>query len=257
MSSNTPEKHHTDGEDFNGLERRALSEGTPIDQVQLSEADRGMEEDLHKGARNELLAVLRGTNEKTAGVLTPIEPQESVELSPEQAWLVAFKTRFDALPRLHKGVKWADVITTLEANSQAKETLMKLDRAGFEMNVFGEKDGKLVFRMAQTNVMKIAEEYRNIMYDKKAQKDYPESEPNGNAEKFAEDLKCELADKKLYEQYRVQNGWLWLQTNKATRNNDVAFNGYCGGIRRFYVADHYDPGSFCPALRVQKTDAIN
>lgn len=46
--------------------------------------------------------------------------------------------------------------------------LQTLDEAGFEMNVFRSKnDGEIQFRTAQTDVTKIAAQYRTIMYDQK------------------------------------------------------------------------------------------
>ena len=44
--------------------------------------------------------------------------------------------------------------------------LQALDEKGHEMNVFGEKNGEIQFRSAQTDVTKIAPEHRTIMFDK-------------------------------------------------------------------------------------------
>lgn len=174
------------------------------------------------------------------------------EVAPEQAWLREFKARFDALPELHKGVQWADVVKTLKANPDAEGKLKTLDENGFEMNVFGEKNGEIVFRTAQTDVTQIAAKYRTIMYDQKAQTDYPEYQVNGNAEEIAASMGVELADRELYEQFRIQNGWVWLKTDAATRKAGYAFDGLNLGVFQYYANDHNVYGSFCAALRVKK-----
>lgn len=178
------------------------------------------------------------------------------ELTPEQVaeqWLGQFKTRFDALPQLHKGVQWVDVEKSLLANPEAISKLMKLDTAGFEMNVFRAKNnGEIQFRTAQTDVTKIAAEYRTIMYDQQAQADFPQYKANGNAVDLAASLGVELADSKLYKQFLVENGWVWLQTDAATRESGNAFDGYSAGIVQADARSHYDDGSFCAALRVKK-----
>jgi hypothetical protein len=176
------------------------------------------------------------------------------ELSPEviAEYLGSLKTRFDALPELHKGVKWADVEKSLKADPESMRKLMALDEKGHEMNVFGEKNGKIQFRSAQTDVTKIAPEHRTIMYDKKAQTDYPQYNANGNAEDIAKSMGVDLADRELYEQLRVQSGWVWLETDAATRKTGDAIYGGNDGVSQVYADSHGDYGSFCAALRVKK-----
>ena len=91
------------------------------------------------------------------------------ELSPEQqeqAWLGAFKPALMRSPQLHKGIEWTDVEKSLKADPEAMRKLQALDEKGHEMNVFGEKNGEIQFRSAQTDVTKIAPEHRTIMFDK-------------------------------------------------------------------------------------------
>lgn len=176
----------------------------------------------------------------------------SIERSPQEKWLGEFKTRFDALPQLHQGVQWTDVEKTLEADQEAMRKLQLLDEAGFKMNVFGEKNGEIQFRTAQTDVTKITSKYRTIMADKKAQTDYPQYNVNGNAEEIAAAMGVEVADQELYEQFRVQNGWVWLKTDATTRKTGDAFYGAYNGIIKRYARNPYDDGSFCAALRVKK-----
>ncbi|MDP2642462.1 MAG: DUF4256 domain-containing protein [Candidatus Peregrinibacteria bacterium] len=174
------------------------------------------------------------------------------ELTPEQKWFGEFKARFDALPQLHQGVQWKDVDASLKADPEAMRKLKALDEKGHEMNVFGEKNGEIQFRSAQRDVTEIALEHRTIMYDKQAQTDSPQYKINGNAEDIAVSMGVELADKELYEQLRVQNGWVWSKTDEATRKTGEAFDGNLYGIFLFNANAHDSNGSFCAALRVKK-----
>ena len=185
-----------------------------------------------------------------------VEPDKAVapdeEIPPEQAWFGEFESRFNAHPDLHPGIQYADVKRSLDADPEAVSKLMKLDAAGFEMNVFGEKNGEIQFRTAQMDVAQIAPAYRTIMYDQKAQTDYPQYKVNGNAEDIVASMGVELADIELYEQLRVDIGWVWLKTDAATRITGSAFGGDYNGISKNGTYNHDDSGSFCAALRVKK-----
>jgi len=213
--------------------------------------------------KNAMIDAVRGEAAKLAqftvterpGEVTknPVEDKKN-ELTTEQAWFGEFKTRFDAIPQLHKGVQWTDVEKSLQAAPESMRKLQVLDAAGFEMNVFRAKNsGEIQFRTAQTDVTKIASAYRTIMYDKQAETDYPQYKTNGNAvDLAAKTFGCELADKELYEQLRVQKGWVWLKTDRATRDTGSAFTGHYHGVNRGDAYNHGDNGSFCAALRVKK-----
>ncbi len=175
-------------------------------------------------------------------------------LTKEQlAELAMLKTRFDELPELHEGIKWEDVEKALMASPDAINKLMALDEKGHQMNVFRAKnDGEIQFRSAQTDIAKIAEEHRKIMYDQKAQTDRPKNNANGNAVDIAASMGVELADKELYEQLRVVNGWVWLETPADIRKSGLAFRGLNSGIDGNFAYFLNAGGSFCAALRVKK-----
>ncbi len=212
------------------------------------------EDDDIEGLRRAIAIEIKGEPEAMLeGKTSTTAATSTVELSPEQAWLNAFKTRFDALPDLHKGIEWSEVEKSLQADPESMGKLQLLDEKGHEMNVFRAKnDGEIQFRTAQTDVTKIAPEHRTIMYDKKAQTDYPRYGVNGNAEDIAASMGVELADKELYEQFRVKNGWVWLKTDAATRKAGAAFYGSNSGIHGNYAYNRAVYCSFCAALRVKK-----
>lgn len=196
--------------------------------------------------------IREGTAEALQGVEVTTLPTEGAEETPEQLYLGELKARFYTLPELHEGVEWADVERSLEADPKSREKLIALDALGHKMNVFGVKNGEIVFRSAQTDVTQIAAEHRNIMYDKKAETYYPQYTPNGNAEDVANSMGVELADKELYEQLRVQAGWVYLKTDATTRKAGYAVYGSNAGVGKSDAGNHMYSGSFCAALRVKK-----
>ncbi len=171
----------------------------------------------------------------------------------QKAELKLLKTNFEALPELHEGIKWEDVEKALKKSPDAIDKLRALDEKGHQMNVFRAKnDGEIQFRSAQTDITKIAGEHRNIMYDQKAETDRPQEQANGNAVDIARSMGVDLADRELYEQLRVNNGWVWLETPADTRETGFALGGRNGGLNQFNAYNHLDRGSFCAALRVKK-----
>lgn len=183
---------------------------------------------------------------------TPATPA-TPDISPEQSYLNTFKARFDAHLELHPGVEWTEVAQALQKDPESMRKLQTLDEAGFEMNVFRAKNGgEIQFRMNQKDVTQIAPKYRTIMSDKKAETDYSQYRVNGNAKDIAATLGVELADPELYEQSRVDSGWVWLETDAATRKSGNAFVGYRDCIFRGVADSHNVYGSFCAALRVPK-----
>ncbi len=203
--------------------------------------------------RKAIAVEIKGEFGMAETVTSTMSTTSTPDLSPEQSYLNTFKARFDSLPQLHPGVEWSDVEKSLQADPEAMCKLKTLDEKGFEMNVFRSKNSdEIQFRTAQTDVTKIAAEYRTIMYDKKAQTDYLLYKANGNAKDIAASLGVEIADAELYEQFRVKNGWVWLATDAATRKAGRAFYGNYRGVFKHNAYYHHDDGSFCAALRVKK-----
>jgi len=171
----------------------------------------------------------------------------------QKAELALLKTRFEALSDLHEGIKWKEVVRALKKSPDAIDKLRALDEKGHQMNVFRAKnDGEIQFRSAQTDARKIEKEHRTIMYDKKAQTDNPDEEANGSAVEIAKSMGIELADGELYEQLRVENGWVWLETPADNRKSGHAFSGFYDGINEVAADCHFAYVSFCASLRVKK-----
>jgi len=205
----------------------------------------------------------RGTKGKSLREVTQKEAtsasESKKELTPEQIedWLGEFKTRFDALPQLHKGIKFAEVEKSLKADPESMAKLQALDAKGHAMNVFGEESGEFIFASAWDNYEKVSLDHRNIAYDLEGQKLAEKNgyKPNGNAVDIAKAMGVVLADPNLHEQLRkaiAVNGGAWLKTDAATRKNGYALDGNSTGIYVSYALNHPDNGSFRAALRVKK-----
>lgn len=174
-------------------ERDRTDEGQEIanrsQHERVSEAD-----ELSAAAKKQLLAMAGLTEEEAQEELSPVA-EESIssetalkkELSPEEmeaVWFGEFKTRFDALPKLHEGVKWADVEKSLKADRESMAKLQALDEKGHAMNVFAEEHGEFIFVSAWDDFEKVSAEHRDITYDLEGQRSAEvkyDSKPNGNA----------------------------------------------------------------------------
>lgn len=191
------------------------------------------------------------------GVELVVPTVRNAELSPEQAWFGQFKTRFEALPQLHKDVQWADVEKSLKADSESMKKLQALDAKGHNMNVFGEENGEFVFVSGWSDYAQVSADHRNIAYDLEGQKlaETNGFKPTGNAVDIATLIGVDLADTKFHEALRkaiAVNGWAWLKTDAATRTTGFAFFGLNVGVYRSSAHRYDAAGSFRAALRVKK-----
>jgi len=189
-------------------------------------------------------------------------------LTKEQlAEIALLKTNFDALPKLHEGIKWVDVEKALKKYPDTINKLRAFDEKGHQMNVFGEENGEFIFASAWRDYENVSEDHRNICFDAEGQKQAEGLgfKPTGNAvdiiakimgvqEDVARDY---LADPKYYEQLReaVENnmkGWAWMKTDAYTRKTGSAFDGDYTGVGKNRADSRDVNGSFCAALRVKK-----
>jgi hypothetical protein len=199
--------------------------------------------------------ILEATHERVEAASKVQEKQ----LSPEQVeakWLGELKTRFDALPQLHKGLQWADVEKALKADPESMAKLQALDAKGHAMNVFGEEKGEFVFASGWDNYEKVSAEHKNITYDLEGELAEKQGyKPNGNAVDIVTAMGVDLADPNFHEQLRKAievNGWAWLKTDAATRKTGRAFDGDLYGFYKYNASNHIASGSFRAALRVKK-----
>lgn len=119
------------------------------------------------------------------------------------------------------------------------------------MTVFKSADPDYIqFRMAQLDISKIDEKYRKIVLDLQAQTGEEEigEQVNGNAEDLAASLGAELADLELYNQLKLNKGWVWLDSSGAKGVGLIGDDDF----QVVYANAHNYDGSFCASLRVKK-----
>lgn len=171
-------------------------------------------------------------------------------------WLGDFKTRFKALPQLHQGIEWEDVERSLDANPEFKAKIIKLDFKGHKMNVFGERNGELIFVSGWDDVRRVSFDHRNVVYDKSAQADKDAYGSSGNAVDIAESLGGNLAYPE-FNRYLTESGvkilgWAYFRTHEITRKDKRASVGDARGINDIPATTHSNNGSFRVELRLKK-----
>lgn len=122
------------------------------------------------------------------------------ELPPEQrsALLHTLKTRFGKNMNRHKGLKWDEVQTMLEANVEKLWSLNAMEETGGEPDVVGydKMTGEFIFYDCAPESPKGR---RSLCYDHEALESRKEHKPEDSAMGMAEDMGVELLSE---EQYR-------------------------------------------------------
>jgi hypothetical protein len=122
------------------------------------------------------------------------------ELLPEQReeLLRILKVRFEKNMNRHKGLGWANVQATLEANTERLWSLNEMERTGGEPDVIGHdrKTGEYVFYDCSAESPRGR---RNVCYDREGQKARKSFKPENNAIDMAATMGIELLTE---EQYR-------------------------------------------------------
>ena len=114
-----------------------------------------------------------------------LSPEGRVELMEE------LKTRFEANPQRHKGIKWGDVQAKLEKNPAKLWSLAEMERTGGEPDVVGQdkKTGGFLFCDCSPES---PSGRRSLCYDEAALKSRKEHKPKGSAVALAEAMGVEI-----------------------------------------------------------------
>lgn len=186
------------------------------------------------------------------------------QLTPEQAeiTLQTLAARFKANEYLHKGVEWARVKTSLEANQEALWSINEMEKAGHEPDVYNSDEKG--FDIGTCSKESPASG-RNCVYDEAAEKwrktNRPSEKFNGSAVAMAEAMGINLMDPNLYKNVLQKKGkfdmqtWSWLLTQLGTRSAGYALLGFRYGygvfVVRNFASAHNDYGSWRGSLRVE------
>jgi len=122
-------------------------------------------------------------------------------LSPEQAreLLIVLKARFEKHMNRHKGVKWSEVESNLQANPGKLWSLDEMEITGGEPDVVGQDKttGKFIFFDCSAESPK---DRRSVCYDGDALAARKENKPRTSALEMADGMGIELLTE---DQYRV------------------------------------------------------
>ncbi|MEP7211853.1 MAG: DUF4256 domain-containing protein [Acidobacteriota bacterium] len=145
-------------------------------------------------------------------------------LSPDERekLLGALKQRFEKNMARHKAVKWSDVQTKLEANTEKLWSLSEMERTGGEPDVVGfdKKTGEFVFYDCSAESPK---ERRSLCYDRKALDSRKEHKPADSAVDMAAAMGIELLTEEEYRELQTLGAFdlktsSWVQTPPDVRN---------------------------------------
>ena len=149
------------------------------------------------------------------------------------------EARFSANMPLHEGVNWNDVKTSLEASPEALWSLLQMESAGHDPDVYHNDEKDYYFG---TCSKESPESGRNCVYDKDAaellKENHPGEEFNGSAVEMAQSMGIELMLPDHYE--RLQEKGIfdletlsWLLTHSGIRSAGPALYGYRFGANVF------------------------
>ena len=178
------------------------------------------------------------------------------KLSPEQSeeLLKVLKTRFEKNMNRHKGLEWAKVQATLEANTEKLYSLNEMEETGGEPDVVvpiaignDKKTGEYIFYDCSAESPK---DRRSLCYDHEALEKRKEHKPEDSAINMAADMGIELLTEEEYRELQQLGKFdtktsSWLKTPSAIRKLGGAISGefrfgsifvYANGAESYFAA---------------------
>jgi hypothetical protein len=173
------------------------------------------------------------------------------ELSPEQRekLLGVLSARFEKNLDRHKGIKWADVKTRLEANADKLWSLNEMETTGGEPDVIGQdkKTGEVIFVDCSPESPKGR---TSVCYDREGLDSRKEHKPKNNAIDLAAAMGIELLTEEQYRELQTLGNFdtktsSWLKAPADIRKLGGALFGdrryghvfiYHNGAQSYYGA---------------------
>lgn len=144
----------------------------------------------------------------------------------QEALLALLKIRFEKNAKRHKGVKWDDVQTKLEANPKKLKSLAAMEESGGEPDVVGfdKKTGEFIFYDCSAETPKGR---RSLCFDRAALDARKEHKPAGSAMEMAKAMGIEMLTEVEYRELQTLGEFdlktsSWIQTPASIRKLDGA-----------------------------------
>jgi hypothetical protein len=147
--------------------------------------------------------------------------------------LATLQARFGKHPERHKGIKWPDVETRIDADPAKLWSLAEMERTGGEPDVVGQdkKTGEILFYDCSPESPKGRV---SVCYDREGWESRKEHRPANNAVDMASAMGIEILNEEEYQQLQAlgkfdQKTSTWVKTPPALRK----LGGALFGDRRF------------------------
>ncbi len=131
------------------------------------------------------------------------------------------RNRFEANPKRHPGIEWADVLAKLEGSPKKLQSLRAMEESGGEPDVVGrEKDsGEFVFVDC---VKESPSGRRSVCYDRKGLESRKEHKPANDAMSLAAEMGAEMLTEGEYRELQKLGEFdlktsSWVKTPEAIR----------------------------------------
>lgn len=163
--------------------------------------------------------------------------------------LQTLQARFEKHPKRHPGLAWEKVLSRLDSNAAALESLAAMETSGGEPDVVGKpgKDGGLTFVDCSAES---PAKRRSLCFDRAALDARKEAKPSGSAMEMAQAMGVELLTEDEYRELQAVGEFdlktsSWLQTPPELRALGGALFGdrrydrvftYHNGVQSYYAA---------------------
>ncbi len=168
-------------------------------------------------------------------------------MKTKEEFLKVLRDRFNANRHRHEGITWEDVLSKLESNDKALESLYKMEETGGEPDVVLLDNGIITFYdcAPETPMGR-----RSLCYDQAAHESRRKNKPEGSALGMAEEMGVEILDEEEYARVQAvvpmdQKTSSWLKTSDSVRQLGGALFGdrrydrvfiYHNGAESYYSA---------------------